>query len=259
MLPRFASAFLFAVVAMTPACTVQLGSSSEGENGRAQLSYADSCLLGCAVDHPMLAGSRVRVSLSGVPEVFAVSENTEVLSVTTEHSYSCCNSSSSCTSTGKNDTCPSGAHKELKQTLVIDARADGNARVQFVGGSEPVDAFTFEVRDPSSATLHLESNDRPIDTLTMSMGGGVTLQLDLRDSEGRLLEAPNGVRLRSEDARIASFEDPSWFGSSEGVPVFELQSNPFSATPTLEARAPGSTTLQILTRGFARDIPVIVR
>ena len=81
MSPRLALLAAVAVLAL-PACSVDLGSSTEGELGRATFSYS-SCFFGCAVDHPVLAGATARVSVAGdgLPELTAVSSDVRVLQV----------------------------------------------------------------------------------------------------------------------------------------------------------------------------------
>src|SRR5579859_3915444 len=90
---------LLACAALAAGCGFHVGASTSGSAGRAQFSYVsgDGCLLGCAVDRPLMLGTVERVDVEadgGLPAVFPVSSDAAVLSVDSI-AHACCPSSSS--------------------------------------------------------------------------------------------------------------------------------------------------------------------
>lgn len=253
------------VLAAAAGCSIDLGSSTEGERGRAQFSYSGSCLFGCAIDHPVMAGASARISIQALegkdlPEVNGQSSDPAVLAVTTEHGFSCCKSSSSestCSSAKRGDTCPDGFTMTISQWMNVTAGRAGTARVSIVDAAGGlVDSIQIEVADAASATL--KSGESTLDRVDLTVGTSATLQAELHDKSGRPLEASSGLRFTTSDITVASFDDPSFiFADPRGVATIERGGLFTSAT--LRGRKAGTATVQVSAGTFVRSFPVTVK
>jgi hypothetical protein len=253
-------AFLALALVPLAGCSIDLGSSTDGEKGRAQFSYSGTCFLGCAVDHPVMSGGVARITISGkdLPEVNAQSSNTAVLTVTTEHTYSCCTSTSdsvSCSAAKKGDTCPSGATMNIGQSMTVTGHRAGFSRVLLIdGASKEIDAIQLEVADAANVTL--KNGDARLDKIDLTVGLGVTFTAEIRDAGGRELEG--SVRYVTSNPKIASFDDPSWFFADPNG-VASIDRTTWLTSTTLRGRSAGATTMQIAAGKFTKSFAVTVK
>lgn len=249
-----------AALASLSGCSMELGSSTPGDEGQVRFSYS-SCLFGCAVDHPILAGSTTRLSVegAGARALWAVSSSPDV-TVHTSHAYSCCKSSgssSTCTSAKEDHACDAGWTVSLSQAIQVTTRAAGTARISLTDAKGAyVDAITVTIADPAQVVL--KANDEATDAVELKVGGALTLALEARDASGQLLEAENGLSLLVKDKSIAAFDDASWvMADPEGVNSVNLGG--WLTRSDLRGRKPGSTTLTLRAGRYARDVVVTVK
>ncbi len=247
-------------------CSLDLGSSTTGEEGHVAFAYSDSCFFGCAVDKPILVGAKARISITGaeLPEIDARSEDETVLTVTTDKSYTCCvtsGSSTSCASSSKTAVCAEGHTKSVSQTLVVTTHADGSTRVVLVDAAgHRVDALRLEVRKPSTVTLRIvdEGGSHDVSELVMKTADVASIDPLVRDLDGRELHAPNGISLGISDPSVASFQDPSFiFANPNGLATIERGG--FGTAPKLRAKSVGTATLRVITKGSETKFPVTVK
>lgn len=255
-------ASLALVSLLATGCSIDLGTSTNGEKGRAQFSYSATCFLGCAIDHPVMSGAAARITISGkgLPEVEAVSGNPGVATVRTDHTYSCCKSdasSSECSTAKKGDTCPSGFSMEVSQSMKVEGLRAGFTRIALIDDAgKTIDALQLEVAEPVSATLR--SGSSSVDKLELAVGAGATLQAEVHDSTGRKLEGSDGLRYVTADAKIASFDDPAWF-FADPAGLSSIERTNWLSTTMIRGRKAGTTTLHIKTATFDQSFAVTVK
>jgi hypothetical protein len=256
MSPRFF--FLIAAAALAlPACSVDLGSDTEGELGRAKFAYAGSCFFGCAIDHPVLAGGRARISVEGknLPELTARSSDNAVLTVETHRTYLCCKSGSDtleCALGSQNDACGPGFTKSIEHSLMVRGHRAGSARVTLVdGGGNEVDTLPLDVAAASVARVRLyeEKETRDVAGIELAPEGSIQLEVLFKDESGRALEAQSGVMLKLDDPAVASFDGG----------LASVEQGTFLGTPKLVGRKAGSTTLHAIAGGVERTFTITVR
>lgn len=260
MLTR-ALASLVTLLALATGCSFELGSSTEGAEGRASFAYTGSCLFGCAIDHPVMAGGSARISIfgDGLPEVVGQSSDDGVLTVKTEHSVSCCTktpTSSTCSTPEEGGTCPSGTTRTVSQWMNVVGHAPGVARLSlFKPGGELVDSIDIPVADAAKVTLHVA--DASLERVDLAIGAGKILDAYPHDAKGQPLES-SGLRFVVTDPTIASFNDPAWFmGNPAGVS--EIEPGGLFTTATLRGRKAGETTLRVQAGSFSQTFPVTVK
>jgi hypothetical protein len=256
MSPRFF--FLIAAAALAlPACSADLGSETEGELGRANFAYAGSCFFGCAIDHPVLAGGRARISVVGknLPELTARSSDNAVLTVETHRTYLCCKSAgdtAECALGSQNDTCGPGFDKSIEHSLLVRGHRAGSALVALVdaGGNE-VDRLRLDVAAASVARVRLyeEKETRDVAGIELAKDGSIQLEVLFKDESGRALEAQSGVFLKVDDPSIASFD--GGLGS--------VEQGTFLGTPKLVGRKAGTTTLRAIAGVVERTFTIAVK
>jgi hypothetical protein len=243
-------------------CSIDLGSSTDGEQGRASFSYS-SCFFGCAVDHPVMTGATAGIRIEGkdLPEVDGRATDPSVASVTTEHNFTCCKSTSNtttCEAAHRGDRCAEGFTLNISQSMNVTGLRAGSTKIHLVDSASKkiIDTLNLEIADAAAVTL--KSGETKLEKLEMAVGGGVTLTTEIRDAANRPLETSNGVSLTTMNLEIASFVDPSWiFADPNGVATIE-HGNWFSTT-TLRGRKTGTTSVQLKAGTFTRTFPVIVK
>ncbi len=260
-IPTLASLAVAALVTLG-GCSVELGSSTEGEEGRVRFSYASSsCLFGCAIDRPILAGSSTRISMDagGARELWAVSSDPDV-TVWTRHAYSCCRSSGSsttCAVAREDRSCEAGWTLSIAQSMEVTTRKAGSARIRVTDAEGAyVDAITLAVADPAQVVL--TAADQPLDRVDLMVGAARHLVLEARDARGQLLEAQNGLSLSVEDKGIASFDDAAWL-EADPAGVASVRLGGWSVASPLRGRKAGTTTLTLRAGKYARDVVVTVK
>ncbi len=271
---RFASLFAFLAVSISVGCSIDIGLGSEqaatpGAEGRARFAYATDCLLDCAVDRPMLVGTREAVSVrppsgkgawGALTKLEVRSSDPSTLEVSPRHVWSCCRSdesSASCHMVEEHEPCDEGSTRQYDFSFEVVAHAAGEAEIALLDpAGEIFDSVTLEAA--VAARFELQRKDDATSLAAIDLPKGTTLQLRLEayDAKGRELQAAEGIVLTVLDPAIASFDDPSWFAKApEGLP--SLHDAP--ATPLiLRGRAAGPTTLRVASPGFASDVPVVV-
>jgi hypothetical protein len=228
------------------ACSFDLGDSTTGKHGAVEFEYTGwTCLFGCAMDQPLLAGTEQTISVKGGraddPGVVATSTNPSVAAFGVERSCDCERSEGNSTtymSPDASGACSSGFRLECDNIIEVQALSPGSAGLELrTRDGALIDATTVRIAAAATATLHGEGGMEIGDAVTMNRGDNMLVSARLVDAEGRELLADKGVAWTIEGNAAAS----GWclFCSSDELDLRAAE--PGSSTVTMRAAGVSTT------------------
>jgi hypothetical protein len=191
------------ITLFTAGCSVDLGRSTDGKDGRAQFQYGGlDCLFGCAIDQPMMHGTTetilVRAKSGDLPVLAAKSTDPSVAITSTE--VQCCkHDSSSATCRGGVDLKSCNADEQASLTIVVAAATAGSADLVLTqsDGTE-WDRATVTVAEPARLAVTCASG-------SVAVGTECVVGWKAYDAQGTELKTDTGVKLMVAPQNVAAF------------------------------------------------------
>lgn len=194
-----------------------LGDSTSGELDQIEFSYSTNCILGCALDQPLMAGTTETLRLKGD----AVTSDITVSS-----------------------SAPEIARFRLvadddiiSRNVEMVTRAPGQVSLQVHRGSELLDQVTFSVREPRAIRFEIvdDASHAEAKSLTLKVGESAAVVARVTDVLGEELLADSGLVWSVDSGTIATL--PEWTSESSAMQAGGIIS--------VRGVEPGETTLRI--------------
>lgn len=200
---RLASFFVVAGAALSAsACQAHLGESTSGEAGAVEFEYTGwSCLFGCAMDTPLLVGTKQRISITGSGSdddgVVAKSTNEAVATFAVERHCDCeqSNGTSTTIMSPTDGACEAGFRRTCDNSVTVNTLTPGEAGLELrTARGILVDRTMVVVDRARSVTLHDGDGNEIGPTLSLREGDGLLVSAHLLDTSGERMLADEGVR-----------------------------------------------------------------
>jgi len=197
---------------LATACSFELGDSTVGERGAVRFEYSGwSCLFGCDMKRPLLAGTEQTISVDGIRAddagVRAVSTDPSVAKFTVDRSCGCEQSNENGTTymSSKETSCPPDFRLVCENAITVRAVAPGEAGLELRSSDGAlIDRTTVRVASAASVTLHGDDGAEIGDSMSMKQGDNVLVSARIVDAQGRELLADKGVTWTIEGGAVES-------------------------------------------------------
>ena len=234
------------------------GASSDAEDeDELDFHYERSCFFGCAMQQPLLIGTRESVGVEGPGDAAGVtprSSDEAVARFSLERDCRCEADGARSYEIDLEAGCNSGFQKVCDNHFPVDAVGLGDADLELVGASGNIVASTT-VRVREAAKLELVGQiDGSLDTTNgyeheLSSGQTLLLEGELFDSDGVKMLAPEGVTWTSQDPSVATVS--IWLvGSGQSVTA--------GLSASVVAEGPGETQVSLAIAGIDPQVTVRV-
>ncbi len=242
---------------------LDLGDSTEGEEGQVEFAYAsfDNCLFGCSVEQPMMLGTVESISVNPKEELGglrAESSHPDVFSVTMTESLSCCThdgSSSTCASVASESECKDVL--EHSYAAEVEAKAQGTAKLVIrTKDGNVLDQVALSIRKPFRFATSCEP-DLSSDPELIELSAGTTCNFELKafDILGTELRAQHGFSIVSDAPAVVILESDAWFHTTDPETGDELN----EPHGKLKGKTPGAATITARGGEIEEQIAVKVR
>lgn len=251
---------LFAVTALAVGCApLNQDGQSLGELGQVAFGYDRSCFFECAIEQPLLVGTRETIQVTGPGDDEGISASTpddDIVDLAMERDCFCERKDGN---PGRleiaNDAGCAGAwRKHCDNTILVEARRAGDARLQLHDARHDlVDTVRLLVRKADRAAFFATYEDRlgtlETDALELTAGERLDLEVELYDTDGVVLLAPEGVAWSVENETLAIVS--AWLiGMGKEVSA--------GLSVGVEAMSPGKTKVTVSVPGLDASIPLTV-
>jgi hypothetical protein len=245
---------LASAFAMTlSACSIELGDETQGQQGKVSFQYTSlSCFFGCALDRPMLVGSKESISVRGpgvdAPDLRLSSSDPSVATFAVRRACYCerktSDESTSITSS-EGEGCDSGYTHACHNTVDATAHGAGSADCILEDGSGAlIDRATVRVDEAArAAILDEDKNAGVAPSFVAKVGETLTVRAVLENARGQELLASEGVHWAVEGDALG--QDGCWFCGSD--------------VTMLRAVRPGQARVTLSAAGVASHFDVLVR
>ncbi len=236
---------LFLVVT---ACSFQVGSQTNGDQGRATFSY-DACLFGCTVDQPMMDGTResIQVHASSIPRVTVSSSDPSILGVG-DATHDCCQSDGTCATVDLATVCGIGETTSFLHVNVVAQHA-GTAKLELrTQDGNVFDSVSMTIA--SAASLSVQC-----DPAILAKGQSCAFVWIARDASDVELRATTGVELTTSDTGVAQFREAGGIFSPV-VPSTTASQGLFGTE--VVAQNAGDAIVTAQTKGASRTLAIHV-
>jgi hypothetical protein len=248
---RFA---LFPVVALVAGCNFSLGSSTGGEDGRAQFSYdgLDGCFFGCDTNKPLMLGTKETILVEGdlTLGMSILSDNPAIFTVGQPNMItSCCQSADTCSGGPTQSTTCTGV---FSVSYSVDIQAIGQGSAQLVvraADGSVFDALPLVVEPPAALRFQCPASNgaAPASSSVILVDGSCNFQVAAFDASGNAMQASEGFAVSSQDPTVVSAQTGSFLSPPDG-PDGELV-----------AVGPGSTSIVVRAGALSQTFAVTVR
>lgn len=222
--------------ALAVACEPQ--GSTTGDLGRVEFSYGASCLAGCGLERPLLAGSTERIDVSGpgdAADIQVRSSRPEVATFVLSRSCSCARQSGNAAevhSVSPDAACADGWEKECQNAILVSAHAPGDTELGLIrADGQLLDQATIRVHRAES--IEFSAGER----VEAVVGQTESVAVVVRDADGQELLAHDGLRWTSSDPFVLAF---STLGGPASEPGHQR------ASVSVVGVAPGAAALSVV-------------
>lgn len=233
--------------------------ASLGELGHVAFGYDQSCFFECAIEQPLLVGTRETIQVTGPGDDEGITASTpddDVVALAMERDCFCerRDGHPGQLEIANDAACTGPWRKHCDNTILVEAKKAGDARLQLHDARHDlVDTVRLLVRKADRAVFFATYEDRlgtlQADALDLAAGERLDLEVELYDADGIALLAPEGVAWGVEDEKVAIVS--AWLiGMGKEV----------SAGLSIGVEAMGAGTTHVIVRvpGLEASIPLTV-
>jgi hypothetical protein len=239
--------------------------STEGELGAVSFSYVDwaECgLRGCALDSPLMVGTRELVRIVAQPSAQGgfslLSSDPQVMAVGAELAPSCCAAGATaeqgCKPLAAGERCAATASE--RTTVELWANQPGQAVLCVVAtDGQMLDRLELTIEPPASVELGCAFEaGAELGLVDLGVGQACGFHASAFDSSGQRLKASHGFEISVADPAVAALRTQTPFDSeSQDYSVLD------DARGAIHGRSPGATVVAARVGDHDASLPVSVR
>lgn len=208
------------------ACSFRLGDDSPGELGEARFEYSSSsCLFGCSMERPALAGSIVTVvarTEEGDRRLTARIAGSSSARIAEQRESCHCDDGDTSRNVEPAERCLERETKRCSLSVDVDARAPGDASLELTDASGAlVDRTTLRIRAAARVDLEVRADRTALapeadGVFEVVRGAKVEIESTVRDADGaEMIFSRSGLRHVYADRAVLSPDEKVLLGATD--------------------------------------------